>query len=107
MDKQKLFSALDERMVETIDLGEFHERLAGQTVEVWLNPPRAKMQELAKIEDDEARGVQRIGVQLGLSADDAKELFAKDAAFCNWLIDRVMEKTAAYAEGRRKKSVTG
>ena len=106
MDKQKLFDALDERIEVTLDLGEFHERLAGQTAPVWLNPPRAKLLDINKIEDKDERGIQRIGLQLGLTPDEARTLFSKDAAFCDWLVTRVVEMTNQYSEGRRKKSAT-
>lgn len=111
MDIQKLFANADARIETPLDLTEFHERFVNadgspQIVQVWLNPPRPKMVEINNIEDREERGAQRIGFQIGLDPDETRTLFAKDALFCAWLVTRVLELTAQYAEGRRKKSET-
>lgn len=100
MDKGKLFAALDERQTTTLDLGEFNARLDGQAVEVWLNPPRKIVKEIRKWEeahkDDDTPLF--IGVMLGLTNEETQQLFEKDLAFTNWLVEKVLALYMEYAQ---------
>lgn len=107
MDKQKLFAALDERITEVIDLGEFHQRLEGETLTILLNPPTTETRKLHNIKDVEERGIQMAALQIQeFTLEEVRELFSKDAPFCDWLVGRIMELSEAYREGSQKKSRT-
>lgn len=102
----KLLETLDTRVTQALDLGEFHERLAGQSIEVWMNPPRKvilSMQSYAKKQSDETTPFF-IGAMLDLSAEETQNLYDRDVAFCNWLTGRVLEMYASYSEKKEKKS---
>lgn len=107
MDKQKVFAALDEQVTAQIDLGEFHPRLEGEVMTILLNPPTTQTRRLKDIKDNEERGVQMAALQIQeLTLEEVRELFSKDAPFCDWLIGRIMQLSEAYREGSRKNSAT-
>lgn len=105
-DTSRLFAILDERVTQTLDLGEFHERFAGQTVEVWLNPTRKIVRELAKWATDHGDDDTPtfVGAMLGLNAEQTQELFSKDVAFTNWLAAKTVDMYREYAEKNGSKS---
>lgn len=111
MDMQSVLRKVDVRITQPLDLTDFHERFVNadgtpQVVEVWLNIPREKMLLLSKIEDSEQRGIRMAALQLGITDEEAHQLFSMDAPFCNWLLDRLGEMLDEYTQGRKKKSET-
>lgn len=100
MDLERLRRTLAEKKTETLDLGEFNEKLAGQSAEVWVNPPRKlvlEMERWAKDHKDESTPMF-VGVLLGITAEETALLFEGDVAFVNWLANRVLEMYREYAK---------
>lgn len=107
-DISGLLAKLDEKVTRTLDLGAFNERLAGQSIEVWMNPPRRvilDMQRYAKNQSDETTPFF-VGAMLDLSPEQTQALFDCDVAFCNWLTARVLELYAEYSEKKESSGAT-
>jgi len=109
---------------ETLDLGEYHEDLAGNTVEVWLNPSQAyykrwrdfhdrvkdlQSQDFDLVPQDVRDERARLWADLwGIPEDDAAALFENPQAdnLVTWMCDQTWGRINSYAL-RRKKAASG
>lgn len=106
MDAEALIAlARADRITQTLDLGEFHERFAGQTAEILLNPTRKQVKE-ADLDTAEGR-LRFVGMLIGLTNEQADRLFEGDNSFGGWLVNHVLDAYYAYAAGSKKKDSSG
>lgn len=97
---------------QALDFGEFHPDLAGNAVEVWLNPSVAHLERWQALatapELTPGLGTEAASLWAelwGCEAADAAALFAEPraASLVTWLCARTWEIITSYAEERQKK----
>lgn len=120
MPKLEILKREFPRLRRRLDFGEFAEELAGNFVEVWLNPSREFVERFAihaahmKAKDDERRPEDELlseAVALyaelwDCTIEQVQGLFDLDAGFCVWLMDRTWNLLEDYRKGRLAKNRT-